>query len=349
MSEAWWDATDPGGRPVREFKLTRPGSERAVTGALWSPTDATTVPSSLVLFGHGASGDRYQAPICHLAHRLADEAACSSLAIDGPVHGLRQVGVGGRQAFAEEMKRATFVDDMVADWHAALAATRREVDVGRLGYLGLSMGSMFGIPLLASLAEVEVAVLGLLGTTWAGRRWRSASAEDVENPKPLRGRVSVDVLWPGASAGDMEKLVTTPLERYFQAIPKAGAIWGLASANKAFVEVEFEQDADVSAAVDRTKQAIGQIRSFPAEIEAPPAFAERVLGDAAKITCPVLYLMQLEDELFSRAGYIALFDALASTDKRLHANPGLHPQVPAEEVDFAFGFLHRHLGAGSAT
>ncbi len=242
MSEDWWDATDPGGRSVREFKLARPGTDRAVTGALWSPADAIAEPAPLVLFGHGASGNRYQAPIPHLAGRLAEEAGCRSLAIDGPVHGLRQVGPGGRPAFAEEARRPTFLDDMLADWQAALAAARREVGIGKLGYLGLSMGSIFGIPLLARLAEVEVAVLGLLGATKAGR-----------------------------------------------------------------------------------------------------PFAERLLADAAKITCPVLFLMQLEDELFPRDGYLALFDALASTDKRMHANPGLHPEVPAEEIDFAFGFLRRHL------
>ena len=32
--------------------------------------------------------------------------------------------------------------------------------------------------------------------------------------------------------------------------------------------------------------------------------------------------MQFEDELFPRDGYLQLFDALGSTDKRLHAHPG---------------------------
>ncbi len=56
--------------------------------------------------------------------------------------------------------------------------------------------------------------------------------------------------------------------------------------------------------------------------------AKRLLIDAARITCPVGFLMQLEDELFDRAGYLALFDALASDNKRLHADLGLHPAVP---------------------
>ena len=245
MPSEWWSANDPTGRSVREFRLRRVGGERPVTGVLWSGPGGDT-PAPLVLFGHGASGDRYQSPICHLAARLA-RVGCSSLAIDGPVHGLRQVGPGGRQALAEEMRREGFIDDMVDDWQAALTAAREQVAVGDLGYFGLSMGSIFGIPTLARLADVKVAVLGLLGTTRAGR-----------------------------------------------------------------------------------------------------PFAERVLADAGAIHCPVLFLMQLEDELFPRDGYLELFDALASADKRLHANPGLHPQVPGEEIDFAFDFLNGHLAEDSA-
>jgi hypothetical protein len=71
--------------------------------------------------------------------------------------------------------------------------------------------------------------------------------------------------------------------------------------------------------------------------------AGRLLGDARAIALPVLFLMQLEDELFDRAGCLELFDAIGSEDKRLHANPGLHPEVPAEEIDFAFGFLAARL------
>ncbi len=33
----------------------------------------------------------------------------------------------------------------------------------------------------------------------------------------------------------------------------------------------------------------------------------------------------------------------ASGDKRIHANPGLHPAVPYEEVDASVDFLRSHL------
>ncbi len=49
---------------------------------------------------------------------------------------------------------------------------------------------------------------------------------------------------------------------------------------------------------------------------------------AARITVPVEFLVQWDDERVPRAQSLALFDALASAQKTLHANPGKHGEVP---------------------
>ncbi|MEV6127149.1 alpha/beta hydrolase [Streptomyces violaceusniger] len=67
-------------------------------------------------------------------------------------------------------------------------------------------------------------------------------------------------------------------------------------------------------------------------------------GDAARITVPVEFLVQWDDERVPRAESLALFDALASAEKTLHANPGRHGDVPAFELDSAPRFFARHLG-----
>lgn len=239
----WSNADDGAKHSTREF-IAESETGRKRTGALWIPERTGT--SSLVAFGHGASGNRYQAPIPYLAGKFV-KAGHTVVSIDGPVHGLRQVGPGGREAFGEEMRRETMVDDMNADWRFAIDLARSEsnAELSQMAYFGLSMGSIFGIPMLADpLRElpVVVATLGLLGSQGIGRRMGS-----------------------------------------------------------------------------------------------------RTLEDAAKLTFPILFLMQLEDELFSREGYLELFDAFASEDKRIHANPGLHPEVPAEEMRFAFDFMQAHL------
>jgi dienelactone hydrolase len=65
---------------------------------------------------------------------------------------------------------------------------------------------------------------------------------------------------------------------------------------------------------------------------------------AALITVPVEFLVQWDDERVPRAQSLALFDAFASADKTLHANPGKHGEIPAFELDSALRFFARHLG-----
>jgi dienelactone hydrolase len=70
---------------------------------------------------------------------------------------------------------------------------------------------------------------------------------------------------------------------------------------------------------------------------------DRVATDATRITCPVLFLLQWHDELFDRQLGFELFEALASTDKRLHAHPGEHGGVPLEEMNASEAFLAERL------
>jgi dienelactone hydrolase len=68
---------------------------------------------------------------------------------------------------------------------------------------------------------------------------------------------------------------------------------------------------------------------------------------AAQITVPVEFLIQWNDERVPRDQSLALFNALASTEKTLHANPGGHGETPAFETDSSVRFFSRHLGTGS--
>jgi dienelactone hydrolase len=65
--------------------------------------------------------------------------------------------------------------------------------------------------------------------------------------------------------------------------------------------------------------------------------------DAARITVPVEFAMQWDDERIPRAQGLALFDAFGSAEKTLHANPGKHAELPAFEFDSTLRFFSRHL------
>ena len=71
--------------------------------------------------------------------------------------------------------------------------------------------------------------------------------------------------------------------------------------------------------------------------------AEVSAETAARITVPVEFLVQWDDERVPRIQSLTLFDALDSAEKTLHANPGKHGAVPAFEIDGTLRFLARHL------
>ena len=87
-------------------------------------------------------------------------------------------------------------------------------------------------------------------------------------------------------------------------------------------------------------------------IAAEPRISAAVLGllgvrglaeDAARISVPVQFLVQWDDQMVPRDQSLALFDAFASAQKTLHANPGKHGDVPSFELVSSVGFFTRHL------
>ena len=74
----------------------------------------------------------------------------------------------------------------------------------------------------------------------------------------------------------------------------------------------------------------------------PDALAEA----ASRITIPVEFDLQWDDEHISREDGLALFDAFASAEKSLHVNSGKHKELPRFEADSAVRFFARHLRPG---
>ncbi|MEU9043839.1 MULTISPECIES: alpha/beta hydrolase [unclassified Kitasatospora] len=69
-----------------------------------------------------------------------------------------------------------------------------------------------------------------------------------------------------------------------------------------------------------------------------------VLAEQAKrITIPIEFALQWDDEHISREDGLALFDAFASKEKSLHVNAGKHKELPRFEADSGARFLARHL------
>jgi pimeloyl-ACP methyl ester carboxylesterase len=69
---------------------------------------------------------------------------------------------------------------------------------------------------------------------------------------------------------------------------------------------------------------------------------------AGRITVPIEFALQWDDEHIERQAGLALFDAFASQEKTLHANSGAHKELPRFEADSAVRFFLRHLGRAAA-
>lgn len=69
---------------------------------------------------------------------------------------------------------------------------------------------------------------------------------------------------------------------------------------------------------------------------------------AQRLAVPVLFLFQWGDELASHEAGLALFDAIGSTEKTMHINPGGHIEMPLFEREAAEAFFVRHLASTDA-
>lgn len=147
----------------RGFAVERNG--HTIPGVLWQPA-ALSTPQPLILMGHGGSGHKRNARMAMLGKLFATAYGWSAAAIDGPVHGERgPVTEAGHPAYRQMWQRADVVDSMIADWRATLdaLASLATVASNRVGYWGVSMGTMFGLPYVASDERIRVAVLGKAG------------------------------------------------------------------------------------------------------------------------------------------------------------------------------------------
>lgn len=247
MAHITWtqETTNAEGVVERGFKVEHHG--QAIPGVLWYPS-AQHGPQPLVLMGHGGSGHKRNERMVMLGRMFSSDYGWCAASIDGPVHGERgPVTDANDPAYREMWQRQEIVQSMIDDWKATLdvLSALREVDNDRIGYWGVSMGTMFGLPYVASDVRVRAAVLGKAGMS-------------------------------GSS------VTRSGIDTYFKTF-------------------------------------------------------------APKVTIPVLFVMQWDDERFEREGQLQLFDRLGSLDKRLHAYPGQHMDNGPEAFAVQAEFLKRYL------
>lgn len=183
----WTGSASSRGVTERLFVEERAG--RSVPGVLWLPEEAQG-ERPLVLVGHGGSGHKKEDYVLALARRLVRHCGYAVAAIDGPVHGDRRASDPyDRDVVLADFDRVwredpTMTDEMVDDWRAVLDALQgvAGVGAGAVGWWGLSMGTIIGLPVVAAEARIGAAVLGLAGIIGPTRQRLADDAGRVRCP-----------------------------------------------------------------------------------------------------------------------------------------------------------------------
>lgn len=189
----------------RSFEFEADGE--TVPGILWRP-EAATGTTPLVLLCHGGTQHKRTPNILGLARRFVRHLGYSAVALDAPGHGERIVDHEQADARRRDLERRVTsksgaasmerspddkgaarpfvaVGRAVREWSTVLDHLEKEGDLvdERIGYWGVSMGTMIGLPFVATEPRVAAAVLGLAGLSgMPGGEEREAAARRCTVP-----------------------------------------------------------------------------------------------------------------------------------------------------------------------
>ncbi|MGI9343215.1 MAG: efflux RND transporter permease subunit [Gammaproteobacteria bacterium] len=196
-------------------------------------------------------------------------------------------------------------------------------------------------PVAPNLAMLSIIVLGL---------WASAQLSRQLLPAFALNFVNVSVTWPGASAEDVEALVTQPLEDQLISVDGLRTIESTSSTGLAKVTLEFPQGTDMSSALEQAKDFVAQVRNLPASSEEPRITLLSRIEPVAKIIVvgPVLeqlrpLVKRFEREL--RAANMARFEVTGLPEEEISIELTADRLI---ELDLSLGDIAAKVGGTSA-
>jgi len=81
--------------------------------------------------------------------------------------------------------------------------------------------------------------------------------------------VNIRVIWPGAAAEDVATSITTPLEQELRDLDFVKEMRSTSSRGLSSIIIEYEENTDMSLAVDQVKDRVSLVRNLPGEAEDP--------------------------------------------------------------------------------
>jgi multidrug efflux pump subunit AcrB len=120
------------------------------------------------------------------------------------------------------------------------------------------------------LAANLLMVLMLMAGVWGAIKIRVQM-----NPDQVWNVVQIELQWPGASAEDMERLVTNPIEYQVRGIEGLELLRSWTRNGEAWINLRFDFDTEINQAVETVKQRLAQARDLPVDLEPPQVRVER--------------------------------------------------------------------------
>jgi len=82
-------------------------------------------------------------------------------------------------------------------------------------------------------------------------------------------RISVRVIWSGASSEDVEKGITIPLEQALKSVDNLHKMTSTSAQSASVIHLEFEEGSNLILALDKVKQKVNEFRNLPLDAEKP--------------------------------------------------------------------------------
>ncbi|WP_166253826.1 efflux RND transporter permease subunit [Marinobacter salicampi] len=81
--------------------------------------------------------------------------------------------------------------------------------------------------------------------------------------------ITVRVVWPGASAEDVARSITTPLEQELRNLDNVDEMRSTSSRGFSSIVIEYEENTDMGIALDQVNELVGLVRNLPSDAERP--------------------------------------------------------------------------------
>ena len=115
-------------------------------------------------------------------------------------------------------------------------------------------------PVAANLLMLVMMILGAFSLTQLNKQFFPNFALDY---------ITVRVVWPGASAEDVERSITVPLEQALRTLDGKKEMISTSTRGLSAIVIEYEENTDMGVALDEVKQFVSNIRNLPTDAEDP--------------------------------------------------------------------------------